>query len=1433
MIKNDSDSELLRVLLNESNLPVNTENSTEIIIPEIDKDRLTKFSNKEKLVKKGVITALDIDNNMKTINQTVEVNTNQFNKNRLNKKVKELRDYKRVELNDISYQVSNEEKEQIYNEIKNDNETKIFIENEFNSLQVGKDNYYEVRQTMNEMNDLNEFSAEIERIGIQRIDNFLNYAEAIELSRQNIDKLKMMIASRKLLIQKYIDNFKKSTLDTKNIQHFFDNIEKIYKINSDIDDIDLYEEFNLETNIDMSNKISDICFKRQSSGDSYTNIINQSLINENSLISKLQKESIIDNLMLGKLLSSTYNGTNFITNNLVTCLETMYINNLNNKKLYCTRTLGELLYIITDKRLANIDKAGRQQIYCTYDGTRPQSTDYHKWNGLQVYDIDLKEWNGNVDYLKQKMFEILQEFHWFLWICKSASGKGIHIYTKVAPPHHVYTNVVDNEYISKYWYAINYLTKVSNIYDCLHRLHETDNNIKFEDGDKKFENKFVDNSVGRITSGIRLTYDSHPFINPNFIDLHVGISLSQTIDGFDFQNTINNIYYRNTIYNQKIIKLINDTLRVDNVQNTKVSVIEDIDLKNYISIGGDLSSITSLPRNSINYAVRYNVCNTLAAIFGTEGLHIAHTLLASEKCNNVREINSFYSCAMTNGKHPSKLGLEILKKAGIIKTVKPEVQVQVENEFKQSLKTQIEQTLTNTFESSTFDLGPKEYISDKTYELEKLITGEKINMVFAPPGIGKTAFILHLAKMGKRILLVLPYISVITNKVETDSSVTKLFDTYYGTKNISDIEYGRNAVTTFDKFSKSNYEKISRMFDYIFIDESHLLFTSSYRIEATSNAIKKIKDLFFISSNDSFSAKIILLTGTETGESYFFGQIANTITFTKKSHYKQMEFLICDDTLDAITRLSSKVAELINAGYRLMIPTNKGEIYSEKIIGMVQFLLERNIKYGYYKRANTDQEICKLINTENSIGDYDIVFCSNYLSVGVDINDSIDTKTGEQMKFASLYFGNFSGYEIEQFNARIRRLGIRSIYCITTNNNDGTTNATLLEEPNLVLRITDDDQLFFIDDKAIAASKQEFIASYDPILHKIVTPGFGLLNGKIQFNLEEYELLSFETKYNECMEHPLKVARELSKYGYDITVSTEFEGLTQIEQNELKKIGIDSARQEKIRKHNLLVGTYVDLIRCNNYISIHGIEFNENIAWIGKNTDKIIENRDFHDPDTGDPIYLKIIYDEMTTPNSIVIKNREAFDKMYSIAKYISKKYSTQKAIDIIYQYVDESGILKQKYFNRAIQLLKLIEKSDAGELAEPIMSTLTKMYDFIDKFEVSKDHRISYDVYRNQIDLWTNNYIQDLGLKINTQYGFEKLQNGVVEILNNLATKSTSKNGIRFLYNKLPDQDSTLVLNRRSVDTLVETMFKLTDNVVRNGNKVKSKHVILAAQSF
>jgi hypothetical protein len=434
----------------------------------------------------------------------------------------------------------------------------------------------------------------------------------------------------------------------------------------------------------------------------------------------------------------------------------------------------------------------------------------------------------------------------------------------------------------------------------------------------------------------------------------------------------------------------------------------------------------------------------------------------------------------------------------------------------------------------------------------------------------------------------------------------------------------------------------------------------------------------------------------------------------------------------------------------------------------------------------------------------------------------------DKCKFASVYFGPFSGYEIEQFNARIRKSGIRSIYCIMTTKADGYINDDLLEEPNMVLRLTSDDIANFNDDKEIAFAKQEFIAQYDPVLKHITTPGFSQMSGKIMFNKEEYELTMFENKYNECMQHPVRVARELSKYGYKITVSTEFDGMNHTLQEELKAIGLASARQEKIKKHNLLVGTFIDLINKNSYINNHGLEYTNIIGWIGKNPDRIIEDRNQED-------YIRIEFDVFATPVYVYVKSKEALDAMFKQAKYLISKYSVTKCIEIINKYIDDAGILKLKNFKRSINLLKLVESSDANELTIPMTNIMEKIYSFVDKFETSKDFKVSYNHYTATVDEWTNAYIDMLGIHISTTYGYEKIKDGIVEMLMDISTKQTTKMGLRFTYNKLPEQDSASVINRRSVDIMIQNMFNITAEAIKGnkGNKAKERHITFMKQDF
>lgn len=1376
-----------------------------------------------------ILTAIEIDNNRKTIDKQVDDAVKIKIKKRLSKEVSELRKQKALNLIEGEEKpiVTSEEKEEIKLRLLNDEETQheIIIQRDYITKKT--ENYYLMRETLQDLNELNEFSAEIERNELQTIDKFKTYEELIQLNTQLTDKFFKYMNIRKQNIDKYLTTYKNKQLTfTDDSCRLIKNMHELYTFDKEMDDIDLFDKFNMETNIDMSNKLADYYLNKVVNEDSlYDNCINETT-DSSTDINQIVKTNIVSNKHLALLLLSNYGTgrTSFVSNNSVTCLTNTYETTHSNEYIYVQRTIGELLLEITNPKLANLSKEERKQIYTTTNGSRPSGDQYYLWDGLQIFDIDLKEWEqvGYINILKKKMFEYLCDFHWFLWIAKSASGRGLHIYTKVTPPHHVYTDIRDNDYICKYWFKVNYNHKSSIIYDVLYRIHTDNNNqLRFTNSNFRddFELKFLDNVVNRITAGIRLTYDNQVMVNHSFLDLHPAIGLSQTIDGFNHKQSIDSVLLRDTKYNKESIAKINTEYRVDKFEAKTTG--DEIDLTKF-DFANDLSEFVVVPKQSINYNVRFHVCNTLASLFGKDGLPIAHRLLQSDICKNVGEINSFYSCAISNRKKPSKLGLDILKKHGIIKQVKEEIKQYTDNIFKNGIVTAIENSLVNQLQKPTIELTPYEYLSDKLDILLNPMAGgftnSAINILLSPPGSGKTHLLLELAKQGKRILLVEPFVSVIKNKVESDEQLMEIFDVYYDGKNLNDAERGINAISTFDKFSKCNYEKISSMFDYICIDESHLLFTSSYRIEATSNAVRKIKELFYISSNDPFSAKIIMMTGTETGDSYFFGESANIIRVAKKSLSKQLEFLICDDVLDCITRLSFKAFTLINEGYRLIIPTNKGEIYSQKLIGMVEYLLERPCKYGYYKSSNKEQEICQLINNKNTVGDYEIVFCSNYLSVGVDIID--------KHKFASLYFGPFSGYEIEQFNARIRKTGIKSIYCIQTEKNDGTTNDLLIEEPNMVLKLTEEDIENFLDDKEIASAKQEFIAQYDPVLQKITTPGFSYLHGAIRFNQEEYELISFETKFLEVMVHPVKVARELSKYGYSITVSDQYDGLPEEKQEELKKIGIESAKNEKQRKHTLYVGTFIDLIDTNNHVTDEGLEFNNLIDWIGKNKDCVYEDREQQQ-------FVLPLFNLMGSPVKVTVKSREALDRMYMFAKFAITKYSVIRAKELINQYIDDNGMLKLKAFSRAIHLLKLIDKADNNELTAPTLKILEKMYDWLDTFSVNKNYRISHNTYVAELDSWTNSYIDMLKIKIKTTYGYEKIKDNIIEMLNDLSCKNMTKEGIRFDYNKLPEANSNNEKYRKSVDTMVENMFKITSENTSLNNRPKNTHIILTEQPF
>jgi hypothetical protein len=281
-----------------------------------------------------------------------------------------------------------------------------------------------------------------------------------------------------------------------------------------------------------------------------------------------------------------------------------------------------------------------------------------------------------------------------------------------------------------------------------------------------------------------------------------------------------------------------------------------------------------------------------------------------------------------------------------------------------------------------------------------------ITLLEAGAGYGKTEMI---KAFSAKTLLVLPFTSTIKAKVES-SDTTKDWLYFYGNKRptIDDLFSGKSMSMTIDKFSRLNlYELDQAGFEYIVIDESHLLFTSSYR-DVMSPAIQRIANC---------KAKVVMMSGTPTGELLFFPGIKHIKVIKEDLRKKEFELNMVPTQLEMLIEMCKSMAHDIIDGKKILYPTNNGTLYYEQIIGLVKkYLLElgycEELKSFYYKKSNYGEKTMDLINVDKTIGENHIVFCTTYLSVGVDIAD--------KYRFSVYFNETWMPQDIEQFANRLR-----------------------------------------------------------------------------------------------------------------------------------------------------------------------------------------------------------------------------------------------------------------------------------------------------------------------------------------------------------------------------------------------------------------------------
>ena len=160
-----------------------------------------------------------------------------------------------------------------------------------------------------------------------------------------------------------------------------------------------------------------------------------------------------------------------------------------------------------------------------------------------------------------------------------------------------------------------------------------------------------------------------------------------------------------------------------------------------------------------------------------------------------------------------------------------------------------------------------------------------------------------------------------------------------------------------------------------------------------------------------------MMTGTPTGELLFFPKIRHIKVTKEDTRQKTFQVHFCPTDTEKMLEMCKSMVDEILQGHKVLFPTNNGNLYFEQITGVVQKLLDqqnfgRQVNAFYYKKSNYGDETMDSINIDKTIGNNDIIFCTTYLSVGVDICD--------KYIFAVYFNLQWIPQDIEQFANRLR-----------------------------------------------------------------------------------------------------------------------------------------------------------------------------------------------------------------------------------------------------------------------------------------------------------------------------------------------------------------------------------------------------------------------------
>lgn len=917
-------------------------------------------------------------------------------------------------------------------------------------------------------------------------------------------------------------------------------------------------------------------------------------------------------------------------------------------------TLYDLISILCDPQNKNLLKSKRKVVYSTSNGERPVGNKaYELWNGFQVIDMDIKD-EVIAEQLKNVIFNKLYKCNWFLGVTKSASGQGLHIYTKISIPE----SDVEDVKKKKLLYLTNFRHKYSFVYlACLGELEALDKT-------KDDLLKWMDLAMFKPQQGAFIGYDEHPLINTRFFEDFIYVNFDNIEDiGHPDIDWI-------THPDLKLLFKRWEWFEDEDTQQLNVEVLDK-----------PLLEFDTHSKVHYKHFERWRLANTLVNLYGREQGYKYLRLI----CANTIKDKELQADCMTAARHIKPVDPWAVNRLNSVHGFKIKLNIQDTSFYEAEIFNSMDKIENPTLikeskDTKNYYLTKDQYLGNIRWQLLEDLG--RVTLLEAGAGVGKTEMVKQLVRDGKKIIMVMPFTSTIKAKVENDKD---WYYSYGSRKPRLDVSAGLSV--TVDKFSHMNLMDIKTSgFDYIFIDESHLLFMSEYR-PVMAKIIEMIRNT---------EVQIILMSGTPSGELVFFPDIKHLRVIKEDVRQKEVKVNLVDSTQHLMFHMCRAMAQDIKNGKRILFPTNSGTLYSEQIKAGVTYFLQTDyadfeeVRLNYYKKSNVGEKFMDDVNFDKTIRDTQILLCSTYLSVGVDILD--------RYKF-SIYFADLMmPQEVEQFANRLRSNDLFINLYVAKNDAEGNSRS-IHKYKEMNLRLNDEEiknvhSILRICNSMIERNPIEY--KYNSLVSSIINDNkfieYNDVENRYYLNEIAYKVIYFERKYREYVQQLPVLMKGMQAYGY------------QIHSKDLGETHVEGAEVFSDVK-NMMRAAYDDRVALNTQHIEELLEIIEE--------DRLALYKDVlagkYDIRKGDE------WKDDLTNHRLIVKNIEVFEKVVPIFLSLTKQYNVDQVREIFEYCRQKSGTFNFAAIKRIRTLVNILYNEKRERLDLPIKEFMEEAYEFSD----------------------------------------------------------------------------------------------------------------------